>query len=222
MLSAWPNMVFWVHSARGTSPNSTILPAPLVNIFLNIVRASTELKLFNVGYQRSELMRDANGDYSGPVGSEGRFESRLDFLCRVSGHSDTTKSLGGGDNIESGQIKRGHIGSFLENRKFFENQVLVVARDNIDELEFLPSSCIKALYGILESSIPDGRDDRTPGSQFLLGNRNADRRPFSPSQSTTRKGVVRTGLVDWPVLGGIPEVGSCLVHQDGICGPQLA
>ena len=139
-------------------------------------------------------MRDANGDYGGPVGGESRSESRLDFLCRVSGHSGTTKCLGGCDDIESGQIKRGHIGSFLKNRKLFENRVLVVAGDNVDELQFLLSRCIEALHGILERSIPDGGDDRAPGSQLLLGNRNADRRRFSPSESATRKGVVRARL----------------------------
>ena len=35
---------------------------------------------------------------------------------------------------ESGQIKRGHIGGFFKYRKLFENRVLVVAGDDVDEL----------------------------------------------------------------------------------------
>jgi hypothetical protein len=112
MLSAWPNMVFWVHSARGTSPNSTILPAPLVNIFLNIVRASTELKLFSVGYQRPELMRDANGDYSGPVGSEGRFESRLDSSVELAATPTQPKALAVATISSPGRSSAGTLGAF--------------------------------------------------------------------------------------------------------------
>src|ERR1700683_2596655 len=108
-------------------------------------------------------MRHANTNYGRSVGFEGCFEGLLyPFLC-VGGHSDTAESLCGCDDIESGQIERGYIGSFLKNRKLFENGVLVIARDNIDELEFLPSGCIEALYGILKSSIPDGSDDGAPG-----------------------------------------------------------
>ena len=85
------------------------------------------------------------------------------------------------------------------------------------------SRCIEALHGILERSIPDGSNDRAPSFQLLLGNRNADRRRFSPSKIRRfRKGVVRTRLVDWPVLGEIPEIRSRFVHQNGIRGPQLA
>ena len=58
-------------------------------------------------------MRDTNGNHGRPVGAESRFESLLNFLCRVGGHSDTAKSLGRRDNIESGQVKRGHIGGFF-------------------------------------------------------------------------------------------------------------
>jgi hypothetical protein len=79
-------------------------------------------------------MRDADSNHGGPVGGESRSESRLDLLCRISSHSGTTKCLGGCDDIESGQIKRGHIGSFFKYRKLFENRVLVVAGDNVDEL----------------------------------------------------------------------------------------
>src|ERR1700760_2791482 len=214
--------MFGAHGARSTIARNTILPVPFVSIFLNIVCASAELKLVHIGYQRPELMCNSNGDHGRPVGGESCFESRLDFLCCVGGDSDTTKCLGGRNDVESGQIKRGHIGSFLKHGKLLENGVLVVAGHNIDELEFLPSGCIQALHGILKRSIPDGSDDRASGSQLLLGNSNADRGRFSPSESATCKGVVRTGLVDWPVLGEISEMGSCLVYENGIRGPQLA
>src|ERR1700760_101232 len=165
-----------------------------------------QLKLVNFCYQRTELMCDTNGNHGGPVGDECCSESFLDFFCGVRCHSDTTKGIGRCDDIESGQIKRGHIGSLLKNCKLFENGVLVIARNDIDKLELLPRGRIKALYRILQSSIPAGRDDRAPGSQLLLGNCNADRGGFSPSESATRKGVVRTRLVDRPVLREIPKV----------------
>src|SRR5271170_336048 len=152
-------------------------------------------------------MRDANSDHGRPVGGESCAEGLLDFFRSVDGHSGTAKCLSGCDDIESGQIERGHIGGFFKYRKLFENQVLVVARNDVDELQFLLSRCIEALYGILESSIPDGSDDRASGSHLLLCNRNADRRRFSPSEPATRKGVVGTGLGDWPALSEIREIG---------------
>src|SRR5579859_2477471 len=134
ILSAWPNTVFWTHGARSPSARSTILPTSFVNIFLNIVSASIELKLVHVGYKRPELMRDPNGYYGGPIGAQGCSESRLDFLCCVSGHSGTTESFGGCDDIESGQIKGGHVRGLFKHRKLFENRVLVVAGHDVDEL----------------------------------------------------------------------------------------
>src|ERR1700721_1282721 len=93
MVRAWPNRVFWTHGARSTSVKSTILPAPFVSIFLNIVYTSIGLKLLHVGYQRPELMRDANGNHGGPVGDGSRFESPLVFLFRFAGTSAQPKVL---------------------------------------------------------------------------------------------------------------------------------
>src|ERR1700733_7201116 len=123
-----------MHGARITSAKSTVLPAPFVNVFLNMVCVPIQLKLVHIGYQRPELMRDANGDYGWPVGGEGCSEGILDFFFGIGGHSDTTECLGGCDDIESGQIKRGHIWSLFKYRKLFENRVLVVAGDDVDEL----------------------------------------------------------------------------------------
>jgi hypothetical protein len=102
ILGAWPDAVFCTHGAKSPSVKSTTLPAPFLSMFLNIGRSSIELKLFGVGYQRPELMRNTNGDYGRYIGVESRFESCLDFLRRVSGHSHTAKGLGGCDDIESG------------------------------------------------------------------------------------------------------------------------
>src|ERR1700722_16100032 len=167
-------------------------------------------------------MRHANTNYGRSVGFEGCFEGLLYLFLCVGGHSDTAESLSGCDDIESGQIERGYIGSFFKNRKLFENGVLVVARNDVNELEFLPSGRIEALYRILKRPIADGSDDRPSGSQLLLGNCNANRRRFSPPEYAARKGVVRARLGDWPALGEISEIRSRLVHQNRIGGAQLA
>ena len=74
-----------MHGARIANAKSTVLLAPFVNVFLNMVCAPIQLKLVHVGYQRPELMRDANGDYGWPVGGEGCFESLLDLFFCVGG-----------------------------------------------------------------------------------------------------------------------------------------
>ena len=87
------------------------------------------MPLVYVGYQRPELMRDANSNHGRPIGGESCSEGRLDFLCRVSSHSGTAKCFGGCDDIESGQIKRGHVGGFFKYRKLFARQPGCVSRD---------------------------------------------------------------------------------------------
>ena len=89
-----------------------MLQSDSANSMADVSLSSDFRVLVYVGYQRPELMRDANSNHGRPVGGESCSEGRLDLLCRISSHSGTAKCLGGCDDIESGQIKRGHIGGF--------------------------------------------------------------------------------------------------------------
>ena len=101
----WPNQVeIWFSLLQSQSLSGASFTA---------VKELQFRVLVHVGYQRPELMRDANSNHGRPVGGESCSESRLDFLCRVSGHSGTAKCLGGCDDIEfRADQARAHWGFF--------------------------------------------------------------------------------------------------------------
>jgi membrane AbrB-like protein len=158
----------------------------------------------HVGYQRPELMRDANSNHGRPVDSESCSESRLDFFCRFSSHSGTPKCLDGCDDIESGQIKRWHIGGFFKYRKLFEDRVLVVAEDDVDELYLLGSMLAGILVengeaGILVPQLPFGFAQAVVGCMIAR---------------VLTSTIIHSFLHEWPLFLGISFlviVASCLL-----------
>jgi hypothetical protein len=74
----------------------------------------------------------------------------FDLVGGVRCDAGAAESLGGANDIESRKIKSWNVGRLLENRKVLENGILVVARHDEDELEFLLGRGIQTLHRVLK------------------------------------------------------------------------
>ena len=101
-----------------------------------------------------------------------------------------------GCNIEPGDIQTWDIGRLFKLGKLFQDAILLVLENDIDDMGVLLDARVDSLDGILKRSVAHQGHDRSCTSRFLFTKRKPHGGRQIPAESTRGEGIERVGRAD--------------------------